>query len=153
MITRLLMGPEGGFMFVMAGVGTTVNPTPLLARPLTVTTTFPVAAPVGTGTTMLALLQLVGVADVPLNATVLVPCDAPRLVPVMVTEFPTGAEVGERLMMVGGTVKLTPLLAKPEAVTITLPEVAPAGTGATMLVGFQLVGVAGVPLNVTVLLP
>jgi len=71
----------------------------------------------------------------------------------MVTEIPTGAEVGERLVMLGGTVKFMPLLAKPEAVTTTLPEAAPAGTGTTMLVGFQLVGVAGTPLKITVLLP
>ena len=47
--------------------------TPLLAVPPTVTTTFPVVAPVGTGTAMLVALQLVGVAEVPLNVTVLVP--------------------------------------------------------------------------------
>jgi hypothetical protein len=45
----------------------TVKLTPLLARLATVTTTFPVVAPVGTDTTMLVALQLVGVATVPLN--------------------------------------------------------------------------------------
>jgi hypothetical protein len=34
-----------------------------------------------------------------------------------------------------------------------LPVAAPAGTGATMLVADQLVGVAVVPLNFTVLVP
>ena len=48
------------------------------------------------------------------------------------------------------TVKFTPLLATTPTVTTTLPLVAPAGTGATMLVGLQLVGVVEVPLNVTV---
>src|SRR5260370_19431177 len=48
------------------------------------------------------------------------------------------------------TVKLIPLLATPDTVTTTLPVVAPAGTGATMLVALQLVGVASVPLNCTV---
>jgi hypothetical protein len=38
-------------------------------------------------------------------------------------------------------------------VTTTLPLVAPAGTVAAMLVLFQLVAVAAVPLKVTVLLP
>jgi len=57
----------------MAGGTITVKRTASLARPLTVTTTFPVVAPAGTGTTMLVALQLVGVADVPLNVTVLVP--------------------------------------------------------------------------------
>ena len=48
------------------------------------------------------------------------------------------------------TVKFTPLLATPPAVTTTLPVVAPLGTGAAMLVAVQLVGLAAVPLNVTV---
>lgn len=49
------------------------------------------------------------------------------------------------------TVKDTPLLATPPTVTTTLPVVAPVGTGATMLVALQVVGVVAVPLNVTVL--
>src|ERR1700693_2955236 len=51
------------------------------------------------------------------------------------------------------TVKETGLLATPATVTTTLPEVAPLGTGATMLVAVQLVGVEAVPLNFTVLVP
>src|SRR5262249_830030 len=50
-------------------------------------------------------------------------------------------------------VKLTPLLGTPLSVTTTLPEVAPEGTGATIVEALQLVGVAGGPLNVTVLVP
>jgi hypothetical protein len=50
-------------------------------------------------------------------------------------------------------VKVTPLLARLETVTITLPVVAPVGTGAVMLVPFQAVGVAVTPLNFTVLVP
>ena len=105
---------------------------------------------------MLVALQLVGVAVVPLNFTVLVPCVAPKFVPVIVTDVPTAPDVGVRLVMVGGgtvTVKLTPLLATPPTVTTTLPVVAPVGTGTAMLVALQLVGVAAVPLNVTVLVP
>ncbi len=59
----------------------------------TVTTTFPVAAPVGTVATMLVALQLVTVAGVPLNVTVLVDCVAPKFVPVMVMEAPTAPDV------------------------------------------------------------
>ena len=67
----------------------TVKLTPLLATPPTVTNTFPVVAPAGTGTTMLVALQLViGVDEVPLNVTVLVPCVAPKFVPVIVTDAP-----------------------------------------------------------------
>jgi hypothetical protein len=117
--------------------------------------TLPVAAPFGTEAAMLVAFQLVGVAAVPLNVTVLVPCVAPKLVPVMVTEVPAGPEVGFRLVIVGGavTVKLTPLLATPPTVTTTLPVLAPLGTGTAILVALQLVGVAAVPLNVTVLVP
>jgi hypothetical protein len=49
------------------------------------------------------------------------------------------------------TVKLTPLLGTLATVTMTLPGVAPEGTGATILVSLQLVGVAAVPLKVSVL--
>ena len=145
---------KSGLMFVITGNGT-VNETPLLAAPPTVTTTLPVVAPLGTGTTTLALLQLVGVAAVPLNVTVLLPCVAPKFAPVMVTAVPTAPEAGVKLVMFGTeiTVKLAPLLAAPPTVTTTLPVVAAAGTGATMLVLLQLAGEAAVPLNVTVLLP
>src|SRR5436853_1640267 len=127
-----------------------------MATPPAVTTTFPVVAPAGTGATMLVALQLVGVAAVPLNVTVLVPCVAPKFAPVIVTDAPTNPDVGFRPVMLGPgvvTVKLTPLLATPPTVTTTLPVVAPAGTGTTMPVAAQLVGVAAVPLNFTVLVP
>src|SRR5204862_3557188 len=99
--------------------------------------------------------QVVGVAATPLNVTVLVPLVAPNPVPAIVTAVATGPFVGERLVTVGGTVtvKATPLLASPPTVTTTLPVVAPDGTGTTTLVADQLVGVAVVPLTVTVLLP
>ncbi|MGB6875132.1 MAG: hypothetical protein WBD87_03780 [Candidatus Acidiferrales bacterium] len=58
-------------------------------------------------------------------------------------------------MMLGAetTVKLLPLLAVPDTVTTTFPVVAPLGTVATMLVELQLVAVAVLPLNLTVLEP
>ena len=103
----------------------------------------------------LARAQLVGVAVVPLNFTVLEPCDEPKLVPEIITDIPTAAEVGETLEMVGvgKTVKLFPLLANPATVTTTFPVVAPLGTGVWICVFVQLVGVAPTLLNVTVLLP
>ena len=55
--------------------------------------------------------------------------------------------------MIEVTEKLTPLLALPPTVTTTFPVVAFAGTAAMMVVEFQLVGVVGVPLKVTVLVP
>jgi len=51
------------------------------------------------------------------------------------------------------TVKVAPLLAAPPTVTTTLPEVAFVGTGTAMLEALQFVGLAAVPLNVTVLEP
>lgn len=143
-----------GFRPVIAGVGMTVKFTPLLvAEQHTVTTTFPVVAPGGTGTVMLVSLQVVGLVAVPLKATELIPCVAPKFVPAMVTTVPAGPDVGFRLVIFGVTWKIAPLLAKPLTVTTTLPVVAPEGTGTTMVVLFQLVGVALSPLKVTVLVP
>ena len=102
---------------VIVGEGSTVNGAPLLLAPPTVTTTFPVLAPAGTGVTICVALQLVGVARVPLKLTVLDPCVAPKFVPVIVTEAPSAPEVGDKLVMFGAasTVKLTPLLFTPLA--------------------------------------
>jgi len=134
----------------------TVNEYPVLACPPTVTTTSPVVAPTGTGAVMLVALQLAGEAVVPLNVTVLPPCVAPKFVPVIVTEVPTAAGFGWIFVISGAgglTVNEYPLLGSPATVTTTLPVVAPAGTGAVMLVALQFVGEAVVPLNVTVLPP
>ncbi len=154
-VTEVPTVPELGLKLAILGGTTTVNATSLLAIPPTVTITFPVVAPLGTGTTMLVALQLVGVPAVPLNVTVLVPWLEPKLVPEIVMDVPTAPEVGDKLVMlgVGNTVKLTPLLATPETVTTTFPVVAPFGTGTVMELAPQLVGVAPVPLKVTVLVP
>jgi hypothetical protein len=155
-VTEVPTDPDVGLR--LATCGDTVKATPLLAVPLTVTTTFPVVAPLGTGTTMLVALQLDAVpADVLLNVTVLVPWLAPKFVPVIVTAVATGPEVGLKLEMLGAdafTVKFTPLLAVGPTVTTTFPVVAPLGTFTTMLVALQPDAVpADVPLNVTVLVP
>jgi hypothetical protein len=63
---------------------------------------------------MLVALQLVTVAAVPLNITVLLPWLAPKFAPLIVTAVPTAPVFGLRLVMLGAgtvTVKLTPLLA------------------------------------------
>lgn len=107
--------PDDGFKLEILGAGTvTVNATALLVWPPTVTNTFPVVAPAGTGTTMLNALQLVGTAATPLNVTELVPCVAPKFAPVMVTEVATGPETGFSVETLGEgtvTVKAAPLLA------------------------------------------
>jgi hypothetical protein len=73
----------------------------------------------------------------------------------MVIEAPTAAELGEIVLMLGAetTVNETPLLATLLTVTTTLPVVAPLGTGATIEVALQLVGVDVIPLNLTMLVP
>jgi hypothetical protein len=79
-----------------------VNDIPLLATPPTVTSTFPEVAPVGTAAMIDVEVQLaMVVAVVPLNATVLAPCVAPKSVPVIVTDSPTAPDVGERLVIFG----------------------------------------------------
>src|SRR5689334_1091408 len=142
MVTLVPVTPLDGLRVVSDGVK--VKTTELLALPFTVTTTLPVPAPVGTGAVMLVALQELGVAVTPLNVTVLVPFVAPKLVPVTVTPVPTPPEMGDSEEMPGDTVNATALLATPPTVTITLPPVAPAGTGTVMLLALQAVGVAAV---------
>jgi hypothetical protein len=128
----------------------------LLATPPTVTTTGPVVAPVGTGTAMEPAFQLVGVATVPLNRTVLVPCVAPKFAPAIVTAVATAPEAGDRPVMLGAgptsvtvqvkvalfvnalseTVAVT--LYAPALVDVSVPDMSP-------VVGFTL-SVAGSPV-------
>jgi hypothetical protein len=125
--TGVPTNPDVGFRLVMLGAGTgTVKLTPLLATPPTVTTTLPVVAPLGTTAVMLPALQPLAVAAVPLKLTVLVPCVAPKFVPTIATEVPTGPEVGFRLAMLGtvDTALLT-LTATPKLVVV-FPEVSAA---------------------------
>jgi len=122
-VTDAPTNPEVGFRLVILGAGTvTVKLAPLLATLPTVTTTLPVVAPAGTGTTMLVALQVVGVADVPLKTTALVPCVAPKLVPVIVTGVPTNPDTGFRLVMLGAGVALFTFTVIPALVAV-LPEV------------------------------
>jgi hypothetical protein len=136
--------------------GSTAKLTPLLATPpAALTTTLPVVAPLGTVTPMLVLPHELTVAAVPLNVTPPLPCVAPKLVPVIVIAAPTDPAVADKLVMLGAdtTVNVTPALATPPTVTTTFPVVAPVGTVAVMLLPFQAVVVAVVPLNFTVLVP
>src|SRR5439155_107790 len=138
-VTDAPTAPLVGDSDVIVAVGTTVNAMPLLATPPTVTVTFPVVAPLGTVATTLVADHDDGVAVVPLNFTVLVPCVAPKFVPVIVTDAPTAPLVGDSdvIVAVGTTVNAMPLLATPPTVTVTLPVVVPLVTGTTMLVADQ----------------
>lgn len=155
MVTSVPAGPVVGDRLLMFGALVSVNLTPALACPKTVTTTFPVVAPVGTFTPIEFALQKVGVAAVPLNVTVLELWVSRKLEPEIVIAVPTEPEVCERLLIAGAgsRVKFTPSLATPPTVTTTFPVVAAVGTGTVMLVAVHAVGVADVPLNVTVLEP
>src|SRR5438045_1853598 len=82
--------------------GDTVKDIVLLTCPFTVTTIFPVVAPVGADATIDVPFQLVGAATSPLNVRVLEPCVEPKFAPVIVTKVPTGPDVGFRLEIVGG---------------------------------------------------
>jgi len=144
---------EGAVESEKSGGGVTVKGVPLVARPPTTTTTFPVVAPVGTGTTMLVELQLIGAAAVPLNVIVLAPCVAPKPVPVIVTDVPVAPDDGFRLLMIAWTEKFTKLLRNPLTATNTFPVVASVGTGTTMVVSLQIVGVPVAPLKLTKLVP
>ena len=97
-VTSVPTAPEVGFRFVMLGVDNTVKLAPLLATPPTVTTTFtfPGVAAVGTGTTMLASFQLVGVAAAPLNVIVLVPAVGWKPAPWIITAAPIAAAAGDK---------------------------------------------------------
>src|SRR5260221_200028 len=115
-VTGAPTAPDAGDKLVMLGAATTVNEGPLLDTPLTVTTTLPVVALVGTVATIDVAPQLaIVVAVVVLNFTVLVPWVVPKFVPVIVTDAPTAPVVGDRLVMFGDTVNDDPLLSTPLA--------------------------------------
>jgi hypothetical protein len=117
---------------VMVSGGPTVKVPELLDTPDTVTTIGPVVAPTGTGATMVMLLQLVGVADMPLNVTVLPACVAPKFVPYSVTESPTAPRSDDSPVTVHpATVNIAPLLPTPATVTTIFPVVALLGTFTT----------------------
>lgn len=155
-VTDVPMDPVLGLKFEM--FGTIVNGTPLLATPPTLTTTLPVTLPVaGTKAVMLLVDHELTVAIALLIVRLFEAWEVPKPVPVTITDVPATPDMGLTPVITGDgglTVKLTTLLATPlPRMTTTGPEVAPVGTGATMLVALQLVGVVVVPLNPTMLVP
>ena len=93
--------PVLGVSEVMLGAAVTVNRTPLLATPLTVTTTLPVVAPVGTLAVMLVELIVLMVALVPLKVTLALVALVPKLLPAITIEEPTAPVLGVRLLITG----------------------------------------------------
>jgi hypothetical protein len=97
----------------------------LLAAPPTVTTTFPEVAMLGTSATILVGLQLIGVADTPLNVTVLPLCVEPKLAPVIITDAVGTAVLGDNLTMDGArtaALKVTETLSKVAVVNEVVVE-------------------------------
>jgi hypothetical protein len=157
MVTVVPTSPLAGAKPVMVGGGiTTVKSEVLMAvREFTVTEILPVEAPGGTVVVMLAEVDAVTVAAVPLKATVLFAGVVLKLVPVIVTIAPTTSLAGAKPVMVGAgviTVKSEALVVlRKSTETETLPVVAPTGTVVVMLVAVDTVTVARVPLKVTTL--
>jgi hypothetical protein len=83
------------------GSAVTVKEELYAACPPTVTENVPELAPEGTITTMPLSLQLVAVALVPFNATVLLPWLAPNPLPLISTGMPTTPLDGKMLVIVG----------------------------------------------------
>lgn len=106
MLFQLLVFGAGDIIGETASGDTTVNVAELLVPAPGTETTIgiaPNATPLGTGITILVLLQLVGVAEIPPKVTVLVPCVVPKPVPAMLTDVPIGPDAGVKLVIVGAT--------------------------------------------------
>jgi hypothetical protein len=112
--------PDVTDKLAMLGAPTTVKAEPLLATLLTVTTTLPVVAPVGTLTAIEVALQLViDVTAVVLNFTALVPWVVPKFVPVIVTDAPIAPVVGDKLLIVGAAKAATDRITHSRANTVS----------------------------------
>ena len=129
-----------------------MNDAVLVPVPLgVVTVILPVTAPAGTTAVILVDEFTTKVAETPPNLTEVVPV---KFVPLIVTEVPTGPDIGENDEIVGFavvTVNLWALVAVPPGVvTEILPVVAPVGTVAVIFVAELTVNdVALTPLNFT----
>ena len=144
-VIEVPVGPSGGDKLKMAGTFVTVKLTGLLPTPDTLTTTFPVVAPVGTVPVMLVADHAEMLIAVPFNIAVLVPCVSPKFEPEIWTVAPRSPLVGDTLEMkgVGSTANSTRLLPTPPTWT-TISPVVSFGTVTTILVGVQVVTVAAV---------
>ncbi len=112
--TDVPTGPEVGDKELIIGAVSTVKDSAFEPTPETVTITFPVEVPAGTGATICESLQLEGLAGTLLKVMVLVPWMAPKDEPVRVTEAPTGPVVGLREVMEGGLVLMMFVVAAEE---------------------------------------
>src|SRR5438132_2658397 len=96
MVTDAPTAPELGDKLLMLGTASTVNNTPALATPLTVTTTLPVFFSSRRRHTISLCDWSADVCSSDLNVTALVPWVEPKLPPAMVTDAPTAPELGDK---------------------------------------------------------
>jgi hypothetical protein len=157
--TEVPVTPLVGAKELITGAGTKL--VALVPTPVEVVTVIgPVVTLAGTNTVMEVIDQFeageAGAASVPLNLTVLVPCVAPKLVPVIVTEVPTAPPLGLNEVIEGGgrTVNCVLLVAVPPGVvTVKLPFAAPDGTVVLIWLSLVTVNAAVVPANFTAVAP
>jgi hypothetical protein len=154
-VTVVPTGPKVGANEVIVGAAATIVTSKVCELqslpPGVVTQIFPVIAPVGTVAVIFVGESTVKFAETPWNVTLVAPV---KFVPVIVTDVPTGALVGEKEVTVGlaeaVTVKCWELVAVPSGVvTLIGPVVASEGTVALILVFEVALKVADTPLNVT----
>jgi hypothetical protein len=155
-VTDVPTGPLVGLNELIVGTApVAVKFVELVAVPLGVVTRIgPVVAPVGTETVILvpAPFMVKPGAFTLLNETAVAP---EKLVPLIVTDVPTGPLVGLNDVIVGAPAPVTVKFVEPVAVPSGLvtaigPVVAPAGTVAVILCGLSIVNVADVLLKVTI---
>src|SRR5207247_394054 len=137
MVTEVPTGPLVGLKELMlggAGGVVTVKLLALVAVPPGVLTWIgPLVAPLGTVAVIWVLVFTVKLAAVPLKRTAVAPV---KLVPVMVTEVPTGPLVGVNELIVGGAVvavKLVAVTAVPPAVATLSRAVAALRTAVALM--------------------
>ena len=150
MATLVPGAPLAGVKLVIRGA--TVKLVALVAVPPGVVTLIgPVVAFAGTAAVICVLLLTMNVAASPLNLTAVAPV---KEAPVIVTLVPGAPLAGENELTVGATEKFAALVALPAGVvTPILPDVAPAGTVAVILMAEFTVNTADVPLKVTAVAP
>jgi hypothetical protein len=91
----------------MYAIPETLNWTPLLTTPPTVTTTGPVDASDGTDATIVVSFQPVGEAWIPLKVIVLSLCTAPKLDPLIVMDVPIEPAVELSELIIGAAKRVT----------------------------------------------
>ena len=102
--------PAFGDRLAITGFDETLKAKGGVATPFIVTTTLPLVNPAGGSATRNVGCHIVGVAGVPPKVSVLDPCEEPKGPPLIWTLFPKIPGFGEKLVMLGLTVKLIPLL-------------------------------------------